>query len=87
MNQEQSREFINTNKDKFEELGRMMKSIDTVHGVNTVKDFQGRQMAILIIKAWLMKLWNISYEDIIPDDEDDTIRIVTHKPDKEETNY
>jgi hypothetical protein len=84
MDNQVAKDFIIQNKEPFEELGRMMKEIDTVRGVNTVKDFQGRQLAIIIIKAWLMKLWNIAYEDIIPDDEDDTIRIVTHKPNKEE---
>lgn len=84
MNPQQSKDFIIQNKEQFELLGKYIKEIDTVRGVNTVKDFQGRQIAIGLIKAWLMEIWHIAYEDIMPDEEDDTIRTVTHKKNQEE---
>ena len=79
MTGQQAQEFIVNNKDAFEELGRLMNGVDTVQGVNTVVDFKARQLAINIIRTWLMKVWNIAYEDITVDEEDDIIRTVTHK--------
>jgi len=80
MNEQLIKEFLNTEQEAFKVLRQKIKEIDTVRGVNTVKDFQGRQYAIRIINEWLTELWNISYPELPePDEEDDIFRIIEKK--------
>jgi hypothetical protein len=70
-------EFIENNKESLQLLAQKIKSIDTVQGVSTVKEFQGRQYAIKIISEWLTELWGITTEELpIPEEEDEIFRVI-----------
>ena len=70
------REFINANRDQFIELGRLIRQIDSINGIERLQDIKGRQMAIRIIKEWISTLWGAELEDIIPDEDDDLFRTI-----------
>jgi hypothetical protein len=67
------KDFIDSEKEALKILKQKIKKIDTVMGINTVKDFQGRQLAIKIINEWLTELWNIAYPELPEPEEDDDI--------------
>lgn len=73
MIEENIQNFITKNKEAFAVLQRHIKSIDTVHGVDTVTEFKARQKAIRIINGWLTELWGIAYPELPEDDEEDDI--------------
>lgn len=72
-------DFLDQNKEAFKVLGKHIKNIDTVHGVDTVTEFKARQKAIRIINGWLTELWSIAYPDLPEKEEDDDIyRVVAN---------
>ena len=66
-------DFIDSEKEAFKRLNQKIKDIDTVRGVTTVKDFQGRQIAIRIINEWLTEIWGLAYPELPELEEDDDI--------------
>jgi hypothetical protein len=57
-----NKDFLIENKDAFEKLARIIREIDTVRGVDTLKEFQARNMAIDMILSWVEDLWGIEKE-------------------------
>jgi len=65
------KEFVENNKASLQLLAEKIKSIDTVHGVETLQEMRGRKYAIKIISEWLTELWAVTTEDLPKPEEDD----------------
>lgn len=84
MKEQQIKDFLDREREAFKVLNQKIKEIDTVRGVTTVKDFQGRQIAIRIINEWITELWNISYPELPEIEDDDGIFRVISNPKQNE---
>jgi hypothetical protein len=69
-----NKEFLQNNSEQLIELGRLIRQIDTVRGIDRIQDVKGRQQAIRIINEWLNKLWEIDVVDIVPPEDDELFR-------------
>jgi hypothetical protein len=69
-----NKEFLTNNSEQLIELGRLIRQIDTVKGIDRIQDVKGRQQAIRIINEWLNKLWEIDVQDIVPPEDDELFR-------------
>jgi hypothetical protein len=69
-----NKEFLTNNSEQLIELGRLIRQIDTVRGIDRIQDVKGRQQAIRIINEWLNKLWEIDVVDIVPPEDDELFR-------------
>lgn len=69
-----NKEFLQNNSEQLIELGRLIRQIDTVRGIDRIQDVKGRQQAIRIINEWLNKLWEIDVQDIVPPEDDELFR-------------
>lgn len=69
-----NKEFLQNNSEQLIELGRLIRQIDTVRGIDRIQDVKGRQQAIRIINEWLNKLWEIGVVDIVPPEDDELFR-------------
>ena len=71
------KEFIENNNEARKLLAEKIKSIDTVHGVETLQEMRGRKYAIKIISEWMTELWGITTEELPkPEDEDELFRTI-----------
>jgi len=71
------KEFIDANKEVLQLLAQKVKSVDTVRGVKTLHELNGRRDAIKIIDEWLTEIWGITTEELPdPEDEDQLFNIV-----------
>ena len=69
-------EFVKKNEAAFSELKRIMKTVDTVRGVDTLMEMKARQKAIRIVSEWIGTLWGIAYDDIPePKEEEEIYRV------------
>jgi hypothetical protein len=69
-----NKEFLQNNSEQLIELGRLIRQIDTVRGIDRIQDVKGRQQAIRIINEWLNKLWEVDVQDIVPPEDDELFR-------------
>jgi len=71
------KEFVENNIEALRLLSEKVKSVDTVHGAETLQEVRGRKYAIKIVGEWLTELWGITTEDLPkPEDEDELFRRV-----------
>ncbi len=67
------KEFIEQNKEVLQLLSQKVKSVDTVRGVKTLHELNGRRDAIKIIDEWLTEIWGITTEELPEAEEDDKL--------------
>lgn len=67
------KEFIDQNKEVLQLLSQKVKSVDTVRGVRTLHELNGRKDAIKIIDEWLTEIWGITTEELPEAEEDDKL--------------
>jgi len=67
------KEFVDQNKEVLQLLAQKVKSVDTVRGVRTLHELNGRHDAIKIINEWLTDLWGITTEELPEAEEDDKL--------------
>lgn len=67
------KEFIDQNKEVLQLLAQKVKSVDTVRGVTTLHDLNGRKDAIRIMNEWLTDIWGITTEELPKPEEDDEL--------------
>lgn len=67
------KEFIEQNKEVLQLLSQKVKSVDTVRGVKTLHELNGRRDAIKIIDEWLTEIWGITTAELPEADEDDKL--------------
>lgn len=74
---EKYNEFVDNNKEALQLLAQKVKSVDTVRGVKTWKETQGRQYAIKVLDEWLTELWNIKTDNLPePEETDELFKII-----------
>lgn len=73
MKERKYNEFIENNKEALHLLAQKIKSIDTVHGVETLQEMRGRRYAIKIMDEWLTELWGITTEELPDPEEEDEL--------------
>lgn len=71
------KEFIDQNKEVLQLLSQKVKSVDTVRGVRTLHELNGRRDAIKIIDEWLTEIWGITTEELPqPEEEDELFKTI-----------
>lgn len=69
--------FIKNNEEVLKLLAQKIRTLDTLKGVQDIKELNGRKHAIRIISEWLNELWGISTEELPkPEEKDELFRII-----------
>lgn len=72
-NKQEIIDFVQKNEEALKILAQKVKNLDSLKGIDTIKELLARKKAIRIVSEWLYDIWGITTEELPNPEEDDNL--------------